>query len=338
MPLFEAQNITKVYQDRTVLDIAELLLKRERIYALQGPNGSGKTTLLEILGLLVPPSSGRLFYEGKSVDFMNGALTLLRREIVMVHQNPVLFTTTVQKNLEFGLKVRGTPRPKREKIVTEALELVGMRAFLRAEAHKLSGGETQRVAIARALACRPKVMLFDEPTASVDVENTAIIERIIRDINEERRISVVFTSHDLNQASRLSHEVIPLFEGKKVASLYENIFTATVTTDEDGARRCRILDGVSVMAETAATGKVKISIDPLKVKIEALREGGAASGGLKGRLFQLTDENSLVRASVDVGIPLNVLMTKEAFKKQPLTIGEQVAVLIPKESVTVFSQ
>ena len=215
MSLFEAKRLTKVYEGRTVLDLSDLVLEKQRIYALQGPNGSGKTTLLEILALLIPPTMGKLVYQGKEVDFASWELTSLRRQIVLVHQNPVLFTTTVYKNLEFGLKVRGVPKSSRDKIIQDSLDLVGMRGFLRAEAHKLSGGETQRVAIARALACSPGVMLFDEPTSSVDVENRIIIERIIRDINSEKRISVVFTSHDITQASRLSHEVIPLFEGRK---------------------------------------------------------------------------------------------------------------------------
>jgi tungstate transport system ATP-binding protein len=336
MPLFEAKKVTKVYKDRMVLDLSELVLEKERIYALQGPNGSGKTTLLEILSLLIPPTTGDLLYQGKAVDFTSRELTALRREIVMVHQNPVLFTTTVHGNLEFGLKVRGVPKSTREKIVQESLDLVGMRGFLRAEAHKLSGGETQRVAIARALACSPRVMLFDEPTSSVDVENKNIIERIIGDINSEKRISVVFTTHDLTQASRLSHEVIPLFEGRKVPSVYENIFTSTISVEKEGKMRCHIRDDIALLAETGTEGIVKISIDPLKIRVRKNGHHGSATNLLKGKLVQLTDEQTLVRAAVDVGIPLNILLPKEAFKEQSLTIGDEVTVLIPQEAITVF--
>ena len=336
MSLFEAKNLKKTYQGRTVLDLPELLLEKGRIYALQGPNGSGKTTLLEILSLLIPPTTGDLSYRGKTVDFTSRGLTLLRREIVMVHQNPVLFTTTVHGNLEFGLKVRGLPKSTREALILESLDLVGMRGFLHAEAHKLSGGETQRVAIARALACSPRVMLFDEPTSSVDVENRNIIERIIGDINSEKKISVLFTSHDLTQASKLSHEVIPLFEGRKVPSVYENIFMSTICAGDAGKMRCHIRDDISLTAETGAEGKVKISIDPLKIRLHRNGDHGSDSNRLKGKLVQLTDEQNLVRAAVDVGIPLNVLLPKESFREQSLTIGDEVTVLIPREAITVF--
>jgi tungstate transport system ATP-binding protein len=336
MPLFEVKKLTKVYLGRTVLDLSDLVLEKERIYVLQGPNGSGKTTLLEILGLLVPPTTGKLIYQGKEVDFASRELTAFRREIVLVHQNPVLFTTTVYKNLEFGLKVRGIPKSNRDKIIQDSLDLVGMRGFLRAEAHKLSGGETQRVAIARALACSPRVMLFDEPTSSVDVENRITIERIIRDINSEKRISVVFTSHDLTQASRLSHEVIPLFEGRKVPSLHENIFTSTISLGREGEMRCFIRDDLTLLAKTKTTGKVKISIDPLKVRVQKNGHHNGDCNILKGKLVQLSDEQSLIRAAVDVGVPLNVLLPKEAFKEQALIIGDEVTVLIPQEAITVF--
>ena len=130
------------------LDISELDFEKDYIHALLGPNGSGKTTLLEILSLLKKPTTGVISYEDKPIDFNDDNLTALRRRIVMVQQNPILFTTTVYKNLEFGLKVRGLEKRVREKTIDASLDLVGMRAFKRAEAHKLSGGEGQRVAIA----------------------------------------------------------------------------------------------------------------------------------------------------------------------------------------------
>ena len=142
--LFEIKDLKKAYGERTVLDIPDLHFEEGIIYALLGPNGSGKTTLLEILSLLMPPTAGRIRYRNKEVDFTGNNLAALRREIVMVQQNPVLFTTTVYKNLEFGLQIRGISKTERARIIEESLDLVGMRQFIGAEAHRLSGGETQR--------------------------------------------------------------------------------------------------------------------------------------------------------------------------------------------------
>ncbi|MBL7180693.1 MAG: ABC transporter ATP-binding protein, partial [Desulfobacterales bacterium] len=139
MTLFQIKNLRKVYGSRTVLDIPELDLKKGVRYALVGPNGAGKTTLLEILSLLNHPTAGTVSYNNRPMDFSGSRLHTLRRKIGLVQQNPVLFTTTVYKNLEFGLKIRGIPKDERNRIIAESLDLVGMRQFISAKAHKLSG-------------------------------------------------------------------------------------------------------------------------------------------------------------------------------------------------------
>ncbi|MBN2126081.1 MAG: ATP-binding cassette domain-containing protein, partial [Deltaproteobacteria bacterium] len=322
---------------RTVLELPELTFEKGIVYALQGPNGSGKTTLLEILSLLSPPTSGRIRYDGRPVDFGRKDITALRREIVLLQQNPVLFTTTVRRNLEFGLRVRKVPREKWGRIVEEALDLVGMRGFLDAKAHRLSGGETQRVAIARALVCEPRVLFFDEPTSNVDVENQIAIERIIRDINAEKHLSVIFTTHNLIQGASLSHRAISLFDGKQVPTLFENIFAGNIVANGQGLNRCLLQGGIELFVKTEKEGKVRLSIDPLKLRIVA-PDGRPPSAGslLQGRVLQLTDEREHVRAVVDVGIPLNVLLSLEAAKAASLFVGNPAAVHCPPEAVRVF--
>jgi tungstate transport system ATP-binding protein len=135
----------------------------------------------------------------------------------MVEQHPILFTTSVYKNVEFGLKIRRIPANKRRRIVEDSLELVGMKAFIKARAHRLSGGETQRVALARALALSPTVLLCDEPTSSVDVENQAIIIRTLKQINEQKKITVLFTSHDSSQVASLTDHTLILNHGRLVS-------------------------------------------------------------------------------------------------------------------------
>jgi len=185
--LYELKNLIKTYDQRTVLNLERLSLEKNKILGLLGPNGAGKTTLLEIMAFLIRPSAGDIWFKKEMVNFTNGKLMDLRRKVVLIQQQPLLFTTTAFKNVEYPLKIRKTPRAKRERIVKELLDLVGMGMFMHASAHKLSGGETHRVAIAQALACFPEVILMDEPTASVDVENQINIERIIKEINRKKR-------------------------------------------------------------------------------------------------------------------------------------------------------
>jgi tungstate transport system ATP-binding protein len=334
--LFSIKNLTKVYGSRTVLDLPDLVFEKGLIYALQGPNGSGKTTLLEILSLLSPPSTGTLLYDDKTIDFADSDLTSLRREIVMVQQHPVLFTTTVHKNLEFGLKIRGLSKMDRQRIIDESLELVGMQGFSHAPAHRLSGGETQRVAIARALACSPKVMFFDEPTSSVDVENQIVIERIMQDINTQKNISLIFTTHNLTQASRLSHDVISLFDGRQVPSTYENILAGNIVVDPRGRKRCLIGETVALSLDTEKKGPVKLTIDPRKITLLTPQEPVEHENLFQGRLTELAQDQAYVRAVVHIGIPLYVLLPGETLKEKGLTVGDAVTILCPPEAVHVL--
>lgn len=182
-----------------------------------GANGAGKTTLLNILGFLDPPDSGRIQFYSNPVQFAEPALQSLRKRVVIVDQHPILFTTTVYKNLDFGLKIRKIPKNDRTRRIAEALEMVGMQDFSQAPAHRLSGGETQRVALARALALWPEVLLCDEPTANVDEKNQDIILRILRETNTLKGISIIFTSHDRAQALSLAQEVLLLDHGRIVS-------------------------------------------------------------------------------------------------------------------------
>ncbi|HJO61678.1 MAG: ATP-binding cassette domain-containing protein [Desulfobacterales bacterium] len=214
--LYVISHLKKVFDNRTVLDIPFLEIESGIIYALLGSNGAGKTTLLNILGFLEPPTQGNILYRSVQVIFSTSHLQNLRREVVLVDQNPIMFTTSVFKNVEFGLRIRRIPKNERVKIVTEALDMVGMRHFAQAQAQNLSAGETQRVALARGLVVSPQVLLCDEPTSTVDVEHQTMILNILKQITEERKISIVFTTHDGHQAAFLSCHTLSLDHGKPV--------------------------------------------------------------------------------------------------------------------------
>ncbi|NQU12987.1 MAG: ABC transporter ATP-binding protein [Desulfobacteraceae bacterium] len=334
--LYKINHLKKIYGERTVLDIPELVLEKGIIYSLQGPNGSGKTTLLEILALLVPPTSGELNYGNTRIDFVGDNLTYLRREIVMVQQDPVLFTTTVHKNLEFGLRVRGVSKRERGKIIRESLDLVKMHGFVDAEAHNLSGGETQRVAIAQALVCSPKVMLFDEPTSSVDVESQVDIENIIKEINSQKKISIIFTTHNLTQASRLSGRVISLFEGRLTSQRSQNLFNGRIITDGHGNRSCLIQDKINLPIKTEKTGDVKLSIDPAKVMIFPDGEPVFGENTFVGRLVQMIYEHNGVRAIADIGVPLNILLSRKEVRDNRLCVGDELRISFPSDAAEVL--
>ncbi len=333
--LYQLKNIIKAYDGRAVLDLKHLSLQKGKVIGLLGPNGSGKTTLLEILAFLLPPTSGEIWFKQEKVNSNMGRLMKLRRKVVLVQQHPILFTTTVYKNIDFPLKIRNTPKIRRGEMVDELLELVGMASFRDTGAHTLSGGQTQRVAIARALACSPEVVLLDEPMSSVDVENQITIERIIREINQIKGISVVFTTHDVVQTSRLADDTIFLFEGKVARSTYENIFSARIETGTGDHKFCTLPNGLRLKVQSEKSGPMRISIAPGELRLSP-NTPKAAENTVKGKIIQLNEERIHVRALVDAGVPLNVLIPKESFNRHDMGIGDDVWVTCPVESIDIF--
>jgi len=216
MNLFEIDGVTKKYGSRTVLDIAELNLQKDRIYAIMGPNGSGKTTFMRLLNLLDTPDSGHIKFMGEDINAPAGKRLDISRRMCMVFQRPFMFRSSVFNNVAYGLKLRKESRAECEKKVKEVLEFVGMSSFTNQLATRLSGGEMQRVALARALVLRPQLLLLDEPTANLDPASVKHIEKIILNWHQHYNTSVIVVTHNLFQAKRLADESILLIDGRVV--------------------------------------------------------------------------------------------------------------------------
>ena len=214
MTLYTLDQLAHRYHQRMVLDIPHLNLAAGDIYTLEGPNGAGKTTLLHILAFLLPPTEGTVSYHGQTVAYSETVLHHLRQEVVLLNQHPLLFSTSVAKNVAFGLKIRGVGSLECEKRVAAALDLVDMRNFAKVSARTLSGGETQRVALARALVLNPKVFLCDEPTANVDKSRQSSITALLKRISQENGTTVIVATHDHRQALQLTEQSLYLDHGR----------------------------------------------------------------------------------------------------------------------------
>jgi tungstate transport system ATP-binding protein len=336
---YRVNHLKKTYNHRTVLRIDSLEIETERIYALLGPNGAGKTTLLNILGFLDTPTTGTIFYGNRNVKFSEAYLQALRKSVVVVDQQPILFTTTVFKNLEFGLKIRKIPPEKRSAIIDEVLDLVGMRDFIDAQAHRLSGGETQRVAVARALAVSPEVLLLDEPTAGVDAENQAAIIRILDQINREKKITILFSTHDRSLAKSLAHHTLFLNNGMLSNGTHENIFRADISIKNKTRAEILVQEAFRLclpISRIHSTGRNRLAIDPQKARILLQAEASDAHTQVTGRVVQAGEEKGRVRIVVDAGVPITVILSKDEYRNLRLLVGDRVFVALPQEAIQIL--
>ncbi|HEY3347868.1 MAG TPA: ATP-binding cassette domain-containing protein [Nitrospirota bacterium] len=179
-----------------------------------GPNGSGKTTLMRLMARLDAPTAGAVeHYDGSGV--ITPGLGLMRR-MTLIPQRAVMFTTTVEKNVAYGLKARGIKGGELEARVSEALALTGLEGLAHEQAKKISGGEAQRAAIARAYAIRPELLLLDEPTANLDPEGGKLMERVIAKMREEFGTTIVMVTHNLFLARRIGELAFVMDSGRVV--------------------------------------------------------------------------------------------------------------------------
>ncbi len=222
--LYSLRNVTKAYNRRTVLKIPALDIRRGEILALVGPSGAGKSTLLRLLNFLEPPTTGQIAMGDSSLNGAPPPLEIQRR-VTTVFQHPILLNRSVMDNVAYGLHLRG--QRKVQSAVRAELARVGLESLAHVPARTLSGGEQQRVALARALAIRPEVLLLDEPTANLDPGNVALMEEIIRTVNQTQGVTIVLVTHNVFQARRLAHRTAVMLDGNIIEiGATETLFTA----------------------------------------------------------------------------------------------------------------
>ena len=192
--LVTVTDAAKAFGGKSLLDIGTLTLRAGDLIVLTGDNGSGKTTLLKMLAGLEHADRMTLCFDGLEADAHNYPREL-RRAIVYVHQHPYLFNTSIADNIRYGLRLRGLALAQRERRVADAIEWAGVGHLLEVPPRKLSGGEKQRVALARAKVLDPRVLLVDEPTASLDAQaRIQVIELLRKTATGEN--CVVVACHD----------------------------------------------------------------------------------------------------------------------------------------------
>jgi putative ABC transport system ATP-binding protein len=226
-------------EELTVLKNISAEIKSNEVFTVVGPSGSGKSTLLRLLNRLEDLSFGSIFLDGQNTKDMD--VISLRRKVGLVFQVPILFDDTVERNILFSLKLRKQIPPLAgEGVAEEYINLVGLdRNFLSRNSNELSVGQKQRISIARALTSEPEVLLMDEPTSALDPTATHNIENLILDLKSKIGLTIVFVTHDIEQAKRVGERGMLLVNGEKIEEgkipeLFENPQNATTKKFVDG--------------------------------------------------------------------------------------------------------
>lgn len=205
MSKLEIRDIGKVFFDHKrqtkALDNINLKIENNEFAVIVGPSGCGKSTLLNIVAGLEKASSGSIIMDSKEV-MEPGA------DRGMVFQSYTLFPwLTVQKNVEFGLAIKGISKKEREEITFHYLKMVKLENFSAVYPKALSGGMKQRVAIARALANDPSVLLMDEPFGALDAQTRVVMQELLLKIWEESQKTILFITHDIDEAIFLADKI-----------------------------------------------------------------------------------------------------------------------------------
>lgn len=213
MVSLEINNLTKVFDNKTVLDNISFTVNDGEFLSILGPSGCGKTTLLKILIGIEKPTSGEIIKNNTNITNYDPS----KREMGMVFQNYALFPNmTVLNNVMYALNIKLKNKEKAKEESIEMLKLVHMEEHLNKYPHELSGGQQQRVAIARTLSLNPDIILFDEPMSALDADNRLSLRKELKKIQKKFKTTMIYITHDQEEAFSLSDRVMVMNNGEIV--------------------------------------------------------------------------------------------------------------------------
>lgn len=222
IPLLSCENLKKIYKNGklriNILKNVFFTLHSKEIVGIFGKSGSGKSTFLHLMAGLDVPTSGSVFFKKKNIsELSSNELSKIRnKEIGFIYQfHHLLMDFNVVENVMIPSLIFGVKKKKSYQIAKKVLTKVGLKNKLNYKPYELSGGERQRVAVARAVVNNPSVVLADEPTGNLDNFNAQIVFNLLRELNEENKISCVIVTHDLNFLNNMTNK-IEIIDGRLI--------------------------------------------------------------------------------------------------------------------------
>lgn len=332
---------------------ASLEIKKGEVFVVMGLSGSGKSTLIRCFNLLNTPTAGSVYIDGEDIARGSKAeLTKVRQEkVAMVFQHFGLFDhRTVLSNVEYGLEIRQVSKEERRKIAMENIETVGLKGYENQYPQQLSGGMQQRVGLARALANDPDVLLMDEPFSALDPLIRREMQQELIDLQQRLQKTIVFITHDVNEAFRLGDRIAVMKDGhvvqigtpEEIIEEPANDYIEDFTQDID---RSKVFQAMHIMTETPVFARLtdtlngavnkmrKNSISSLFVldtsdrvaglitiddAIKAIKQNGKTIESILKHDIMIVDEeeyvNDIIAKSLQTKYPMAVIDREKAFK------------------------
>jgi molybdate transport system ATP-binding protein len=343
---------------RGALDLAAAIrVSPGETLALVGPSGAGKSTCLAVLAGLLPPDEGRVSVDGAVWLDTRAGLDLPpeRRRAGLLFQDYALFPhLTARENVAYGPRARGTPAETARERAGAWLRRLGVGADADRRPAALSGGQRQRVALARTLAAEPRLLLLDEPFASLDVRTRSVVRGELRALLEEARLPVVLVAHDPVDAFALAHRVAVLEEGRvtqegthaELAAAPRTPFVAdlaglnvyAVVVDAGHGLKAARAEGLElhVLADDVS-GAGFAAFAPADVLLSAAPLTASARNSWGGHVRALLPLPDRVRVTVEAGATLTAEVTREAAATLALAPGRPVWASVKATSIRVYA-
>lgn len=271
MNIIETKDLCFSYSEgKLALDHVSLSVQRGKITALLGGNGAGKSTLFLNLNGVLTPDSGQVLFDGEPVSYTKKGLSQMRRRVGIVFQDPndQLFSASVLKDVSFGAVNLKLPEEEVRRRVDLAVKQTGIGEYLHSPTHALSFGQKKRVAIAGVLVMDPEVIILDEPTAGLDPAGVSEILNLILKIKEERGISVILATHEIDLVPLYCDWVYLLDHGRICLSgTPEEVFSQKEVIRQHALRLPRIAHLMEILNE-----KDGLSVDETAATISAARK------------------------------------------------------------------
>ncbi|MFW5426927.1 MAG: ATP-binding cassette domain-containing protein [Methylophagaceae bacterium] len=326
-PAYQLHNIKVHYEQRCVLDIADLSLPQNKCIALLGDNGAGKSSLLNLLAFTAQADEGEIMFKGQQTS--SSLSKEQRQSIGYVSQHPLLLQGSVNDNILLALKLQGI-EPQQHKILAQtALKQVNLEHLAQQTTATLSGGELKRVAIARAIAYQPDILLLDEPFSHLDQHHYQQLEAIIQQLSQQNK-TIIFSTHNRLQGLALADSSINLVNGRVTSSPLLNLF--------HGHLRNQVFDTGQLQIHTISNVEKaqNIAIDPNEIIISKQPLESSMRNCFNGRLTLIAEEIDSIRLTVDCGEVFHVLISSESLTQLGLSLGSTLYLSFKSTATKVF--